>query len=132
MPGRTSVNLLPPDGDQRAESRPALASIKAAIAYLGSPSPAFFYETLLPKLSTVRLGSRTFIEYRALDELVEQNRRPAGASASRRRGQVQVWRAISGIDIEERPPDPAPISPRPDKAGRTHRGRASRDVRRWP
>jgi hypothetical protein len=105
VPERIPENLLPTDGEQSVGPRPALASIKAAIAYLGSPSPAFFYERLLPKLPTVRLGSRTFVEYRALDELVEQNRRPVGAPAYRDlAGDPRVRRPARGSDIEERPP----------------------------
>jgi hypothetical protein len=54
--------------------QPALASIPAALRYLGSPSRSKFYADLLPQLEVVRFGSRTFVTYKSLDSLIARHR----------------------------------------------------------
>jgi hypothetical protein len=57
--------------------KPALASIKASCEYMGGVSRSKFYADLLPRLETVKLGSRTFITIASLDRLIETSRQRA-------------------------------------------------------
>ena len=54
--------------------RPALASIKAACEYMGGISRAKFYADVLPRLETVKLGSRNLVIVESMDRLIEASR----------------------------------------------------------
>jgi hypothetical protein len=56
---------------QTAPLRPALVSIKGACEYLGGIGKSAFYERYLPRLDTVRLGTRNLVTVASLDRLIE-------------------------------------------------------------
>lgn len=58
-----------------AEVRPALASVPTACHYLGGISRARLYE-LRPQLEWVKIGERSFITIRSLDDLIAANLTP--------------------------------------------------------
>ena len=56
--------------------KPALASIKASCEYMGGVSRAKFYADILPKLETVKLGSRNFVVVSSMDRLIRAIQQP--------------------------------------------------------
>jgi hypothetical protein len=62
-----------------ASLKPALASIRAACEYMGGISRAKFYADILPRLETVKLGSRNLVVVESMDRLIEASRPRATA-----------------------------------------------------
>jgi hypothetical protein len=53
------------------ELKPRLASIPAAIKYMGDPSRSKFYADILPRLQSVHIGRRHFVVVDSMDALID-------------------------------------------------------------
>jgi len=71
-------------GSNPATPKPGLMSIPDSCRYLGDISRAKFYADILPKLDTVRVGSRNLVVVSSLDRYICEHTRSRQTAAEQK------------------------------------------------